>query len=121
MGTFTIIFVSRDFEQAVHFYRDNLNFPALNQWDRGPGNQGCMFRIGEGQLEILAIKPDAEYKQPANFEISIEVDDADRFYSFVKSAGIPIRGEIADKPWGARAFSVTDPDGIKLIFSSKIK
>lgn len=121
MGTFTIIFVSKDFDQAVQFYGSKLQFPILNQWDRGPGNQGCVFRIGDGQLEILAVKPGAEYKQPANFEISSEVEDADQFYAYVKSAGVPIRGEIADKPWGARAFSVTDPDGIKLIFSSKIK
>jgi len=121
MGTFTVIFVSKDFNQAVTFYRQKLNFPVAHEWDRGPGNQGCVFRIGDSQIEILALKPDAEYKQPANFEISIDVENADQFYSFVKSAGIPIRGEIADKPWGARAFSVTDPDGIKLIFSSKIK
>jgi len=121
MGTFTIIFVSKDFNQAVQFYRDKLKFPVLNQWDKGPGNQGCLFRIGEGQIEILSVKPGAEYKQPANFEISMDVEDADQFYAYVKSAGLPIRGEITDKPWGARAFSLTDPDGIKLIFSSRIK
>ncbi len=118
MSDFTFIFVSKDFEQAVKYYRDALKFPVVHDWDNGPENKGSVFQAGNGKIEVLAMKSGSEYKQPANFEISMEVDDVDAFYAYIQSINLPIRGILADKPWGQRTFSLTDPDGIKLIFYS---
>lgn len=120
MSDFTFIFVSQDFEKAVKYYRDALKLPVAHDWDRGPGNKGSVFQAGNGKIEILALKPDMEYKQPANFEISMEVDDVDAYYAYIQSIDLPIKGELANKPWGQRTFSLTDPDGIKLIFYNDI-
>jgi uncharacterized glyoxalase superfamily protein PhnB len=121
MSGFGIVFVSGDYDAAIHYYRDLLNFSVDHSWDNGAGNKGCVFRVGDGTIEILALKPNVEHKPPMNFEIYMEVEDVNDFYFHVKSKGIPISGEIADKPWGQRTFSLSDPDGIKLVFYSAIR
>ncbi|MEN6523328.1 MAG: VOC family protein [Anaerolineaceae bacterium] len=120
MAGFGIVFISKNYDEAIHFYRDLLKFTVDHSWDNGAGNRGSVFCVGNGTIEILALKPDAEHKPPMNFEVYMEVENVDQFYFHVKSLGIPIRGEIADKPWGQRTFSLTDPDGIKLVFYTVI-
>ncbi len=116
MTDFCIIFVAKNFDNSVHYYRDQLGFTVCHEWNKGPGNRGSVFRVGDGKIEILELKSGMEYKQPQNFEISMEVENVDDFYKKVQSNGLPIRGQLADKPWGQRAFSLSDPDDIKLIF-----
>jgi uncharacterized glyoxalase superfamily protein PhnB len=40
------------------------------------------------------------------------VRDVDAWYDRIKKQGISIAEEIEDKPWGHRAFSIEDPDGL---------
>jgi len=52
--------------------------------------------------------------------LAYEVDDVDEWYRRIQEKGLPIRGELVHKPWGHRTFSITDPDGIKVILYSII-
>lgn len=113
---FRFIFWASNYKKTVEFYRDMLERPIIMDWDRGPTERGTIFKLGSGEVEVLALAPGKEGIQPKGFEIAIEVPKVDEYYRFVKEKGIPLRGEIADKPWGQRTFSVNDPDGIKLIF-----
>lgn len=117
---FRVIFVSKNYLDSVSFYKNQLGLPVITSWDRSEAEKGTVFQIGSGSLEVLGPNPSQAYKPPTAFELAIEVEDVDDFYSFVKNSNIPIRGELSDKPWGHRAFSITDPDGIKLIFYSII-
>ncbi len=76
--------------------------------------------MGSGEIEVLALPPAMEYIVPQGFEITIEVEDVDRYYQFIRSKDLTVRGELTNKPWGHRAFSINDPDGVKLIFFSPI-
>lgn len=49
----------------------------------------------------------------------IKVDNADEYYDFAVSKGIKPTTETADGPGGSREFTVTDPDGYKLVFFQK--
>jgi catechol 2,3-dioxygenase-like lactoylglutathione lyase family enzyme len=113
---FCFIFRAKDYEKTVDFYRNQLECPVIQDWDRGPTQKGTVIHLGGMKVEMLAATPDKEPIQAKGFELSIEVDDVNTFYQFVKGKGIAIFGEIADKPWGQRAFSVKDPNGIKIIF-----
>jgi catechol 2,3-dioxygenase-like lactoylglutathione lyase family enzyme len=43
--------------------------------------------------------------------LSIEVDDVDTIYRRARDAGLNIRYELTDEPWGVRRFYVCDPFG----------
>jgi catechol 2,3-dioxygenase-like lactoylglutathione lyase family enzyme len=117
---FRFIFWANDYDKTVDFYRNQLECPVIQDWDRGPTQKGTVIKLGSIEVEILAVSPDREAIRPQGFELSLEVDDVNAYYQYVKSKGIAIRGELADKPWGQRTFSVSDPDGIKLIFCTNL-
>ena len=119
-GEFRFIFRAQDYEAAVAFYRDGLELPVVGSWDRGPAERGTLFQAASGIIEALARAPGRECVSLQGGELAYEVDDVDERYRRVQEKGLPIRGELADKPWGHRAFSVTDPDGIKVILYSII-
>jgi len=120
MGEFRFIFRARDYEAAVTFYRDGLELSIIGSWNRGPAQRGTLFQAASGIIEVLALPPGEEYALLRGVELAYEVDDVDKVYRRVQEKGLSIRGEIADKPWGHRAFSVTDPDEIKVILYSII-
>ena len=120
-GEFRFIFRAQDYEASVAFYRDGLELPIVGSWDRGPAERGTLFQAASGIIEVLALAPGAEYVPPQGMELSYEVDDVDGWYRWVREKGLSIRGELADKPWGHRSFSLTDPDGIKVILYSIIR
>ena len=119
-GEFRFIFRAKDYEASVTFYRDGLELPIVGSWDRGPAQRGTLFQAASGIIEVLALAPGQEYTPLQGGELAYEVDDVDEWYRRVQEKGLPIRRELADKPWGHRAFSVTDPDGIKVIVYSII-
>lgn len=117
---FRLIYRAKDYEASISFYRDKLECPVIMDWDRGVAERGSVFQLGSGEIETLALPPGMEYVIPQGIEIAVEVDGVDEHYTFAQQKGLDIRGEIADKPWGHRSYSINDPDGIKLIFFSNI-
>ncbi len=120
VGEFRFIFRAKEYETSVTFYRDGLGLSVVDSWDRGPAERGTLFQAGSGIIEVLALAPGTECVSLQGGELACEVDDVDEWYRCVQEKGLPIKGELADKPWGHRAFSVTDPDGIKVILYSII-
>jgi catechol 2,3-dioxygenase-like lactoylglutathione lyase family enzyme len=120
-GEFRFIFRAKDYEASVAFYRDGLELPIVDSWDRGPAEKGTLFQAGSGIIEVLALAPGAEYAPLQAGELAYQVEDVDEWYRRIREKGLPIRGELADKPWGHRTFSLTDPDGMKVILFSIIE
>jgi len=117
---FRIIFRAKDYDASVTFYRDGLELPVVGSWDRGPAERGTLFQAASGIVEVLALPHGEEHTPLQGVELAYEVDGVDARYRRVQEKGLPIRGKLADKPWGHRSFSVTDPDGIKVILYSII-
>ena len=44
--------------------------------------------------------------------LTIEMDDVDSLYQTLKEAGVEIKVDIRDEPWGDRHFAIQDPNGI---------
>ena len=109
-GEFRFIFRAKEYAASVSFYRDGLELPIVHSW-----NGGTVFQAASGLIEVLALAPGRERVSLQGGELAYEVDDVDEWYRRVREKGLPLKGELADKPWGHRSFSVTDPDGIKVI------
>ena len=119
-GEFRFIFRAKDYEASVAFYRDGLELPVVGSWDRGPAERGTLFQAASGIVEVLALAPGETYVPPQGMELGYEVDDVDEWYQRAQKKDLPISKAIADRPWGHRTFSVTDPDGIRVILYSII-
>lgn len=103
------------------FYVDKLGLQLSFEHDMYLG-----VRTGDkdtGAAEIGFMKP--EETCPGQFDgvgmtFGITVEDADAECERLRSAGIEIQQEPADMPWGARAFAITDPNGVMLFVSHPI-
>lgn len=111
---------TRNVGEMVQFYRDHLGMRVLENWDR-PGSQGAVLafepELGGTTIELLnaggQAKPDVT---PVNLDLAIEVTEVDAWRDRLRAHGVPIVAELEDKPWGHRAFSVEDPDGLRVTF-----
>lgn len=118
MAEFRLVFRAKDFERAVMFYRDGLGLVIVESWDRGQAERGMVFRAADGLVEVLGLPPGQAYTPPQGFELAFEVPDVDAWYAKACQKGLHIRGELGNKPWGHRTFSLNDPDGVKVIIYS---
>lgn len=76
------------------------------------------LRWGETYL-FLTVRPDVSVGvHPVN--IRVVVDDLDDRYAVARRAGLAIRYEPMDRPYGLRDFTVVDPDGYELRFAMPI-
>jgi uncharacterized glyoxalase superfamily protein PhnB len=50
----------------------------------------------------------------------VYVDDVDAHYDHAKAAGATIALELANRPWGDRAYQATDPEGHQWTFAKHI-
>jgi uncharacterized glyoxalase superfamily protein PhnB len=58
-----------------------------------------------------------DHKRGVGLNLNFEVDDLDKYFErLVEEGGAPIEQEPDGPPWGARRFTVRDPDGYHLSF-----
>ncbi len=115
---FRVIRYTRQFDAMLAFYRDVLEMRAVQSWKR-PGNVGALLSpsraVGQAMIELLDLKARATRKgRPANVELSLEVRDVDAWHDRLRRQGVRIVDALEDKPWGHRAFSIEDPDGMQI-------
>ncbi|MBN1249976.1 MAG: VOC family protein [Anaerolineae bacterium] len=109
---------TRNFDKMLAFYRDVLEMRSISSWTH-PDNAGALLSPGKGvgqmAVEILDYKGRPfRTSAPSNVDLSLEVRDVDAWHDRLRKQGIPIVAELEDKPWGHRAFSVEDPDGMRV-------
>ena len=109
---------TRRFDKMLQFYRDILEMRSLSSWKR-PDSVGALLSPGKaaGQMivEILDDKHrPARRSPPKNVDLSLEVRDVDAWHDRLQKQGIEVVVTLEDKPWGHRAFSVEDPDGMRV-------
>jgi catechol 2,3-dioxygenase-like lactoylglutathione lyase family enzyme len=120
---FRFTYFSRDYDATVAFYRDALQFPIVESWDRSPEDRGILFAAASGLIEVL-LRPggDAEHlydeRPPQGCFMVIEVDDIDQTYQRVIDADLPVQEALSTRSWGHRSFCVREPNGLTLYFFS---
>jgi uncharacterized glyoxalase superfamily protein PhnB len=110
-----------DVERSVRFYRDVLGFQFQGFWDpisrtavqewSGPGKpEYGEVRVGESRI---GLRPAARaVESSGQVEMAVHVDSVKQHYERIKAAG-GSPTDLANQPWGAVMFSVTDPDGFQ--------
>ncbi|MBL8060639.1 MAG: VOC family protein [Chthonomonas sp.] len=99
-----------DIAPTVRFYRDLLGFSCDFQdvkyavvWR---DNAAVHFRKGP--------------TKSTEVELFFWVKDADILHAEFMSKGVPA-GEVESQPYGIRDFSVTDPNGVKIVFGHDLE
>jgi catechol 2,3-dioxygenase-like lactoylglutathione lyase family enzyme len=96
--------LSGDLEQSRRFYLDVLGL------EEGGGLDWILFFGGdtaEVQLSVMHLDIHAHVHP----DVSIEVDDVQRFHQRAVEAGAEIVYPLTHEPWGLTRFFVRDPNG----------
>lgn len=109
---FTFVITTPQYAEMLAFYRDLLGIPVIEEWsDFG---HGSVLEPMPGTLIELIDMPDApapEASQRPTF-MGVESVDMEATYDRMVAAGARVSGPPAERPWGGRAFTVFDPDGM---------
>ena len=118
MGQFRFGYFTEDYDRTVAFYRDGLELPVIETWNRSPDDRGTLFSVASGFIEVLARPKDGESfdlwdeRPPQGAFMVIEVNDLKAIYERALERGLPIKQELKDQAWGHRSFCVTEPNGL---------
>jgi len=125
-GQFRFSYFTRDYGSTISFYRDDLELPVIESWDRAPDDRGTLFAAASGIIEVV-FRPD----DPASFHgwddrpaqgafMAIEVPDVERAYRRAIEKHLSIREELTTQPWGHRSFCVRVPNGLVIYMFSEL-
>lgn len=113
-------FTVDDIERSLVWYRDVMGFAVGKRWEEKGELLGV--ELGAGRVVFMISQDDwnkgRHRVKGAGFRIFCETDqDVDRLAEGIKARGGSLEHEPRDEEWGARAFSVRDPDGFRITIS----
>jgi uncharacterized glyoxalase superfamily protein PhnB len=126
-GQFRCAFFAQDYESTLVFYRDELELPVIESWDRGRNDRGTLFRAASGVVEILAFPQEKEegspwdYRNPSGVWMVIEVEHVEELYRRALERNLPLKEALKTQVWGHRSFIVSDPNGLAIYFFSPVE
>ena len=125
-GQFRFSYFTRDYETTISFYRDDLELPIIESWDRSTNDQGTLFAAASGFIEVV-LRPDNpesfhgwDDRPPQGAFMAIEVRDVERAYLRAKERHLSIREELTTQPWGHRSFCLREPNGLIIYLFSEV-
>jgi len=124
---FRFAYFTPKYEETLAFYREGLELPAIEAWDRNADDRGTLFGAASGVIEVLALPESGESdhlwdaRPPQGAFMVIEVDQVESHYQRAVERGLPIQEALKEHPWGHRGFCVRDPNGLTIYIFSEIK
>jgi catechol 2,3-dioxygenase-like lactoylglutathione lyase family enzyme len=119
-GQFRFSYFTREYDATLAFYRDDLQLPVLESWDRDAEDRGTLFAAASGIIEVL-LRPKSQAsshlwddRSPQGAFMVIEVPDVEQAYQRAVAKRLSIQKELATHPWGHRAFCLREPNGLTL-------
>ncbi len=121
-GVMPAITVS-DLGASIAWYRDVMGFVVAREIEHEGQRVGAM--IIAGSVQFLLGQDDfakgRDRQKGIGFRLyCVSEQDIDELAATIKARGGTLDQEPTDQPWGARDFSVVDPDGFKISISSGI-
>ena len=119
------VFPVRDVNVAVRWYVNKLGFTPVhvNADESGEANY-AIVRLGDVAIHLLQNGFEGEpVRTPAEamFTMRGSVDDVDKLCERCAEEGLVFLRELADQPWGARDFTVLDPDGNRIWIAASLR
>ena len=120
-SNFSIGITASDLQKSLRFYTVGLGFEISNQHESDGAVRFYSLKAGEAEIGIgqddFAKGKDRVKGVGLRLWITT-AQDLGLIAGRVKTAGFKVDSEPAPLPWGQIAFTVTDPDGIKLTISN---
>lgn len=121
LRSLTPTFTVNDLEKSMTWYCEGLGFVVGERWEEGGTLQGVMLKAGSCAFNLSQddFAKGRDREKGLGFRIYAEtVQDIDALAERIRAYGGKIVSGPADMPWGTRSFTVEDPDGFKISFSS---
>jgi len=115
-------FTVNDVEKSLGWYRDVMGFAVGNRWEHDGKLAGAELKAGPAMFMIGQDdwKRGRDRQKGVGFRLYCTTDqDVDRMAAGIKARGGTLAQEPRDEEWGARAFTVDDPDGFKITISKE--
>jgi uncharacterized glyoxalase superfamily protein PhnB len=106
----------RDLRVSTQYYIDVLGFVR----DFGDGSDGWSFLSRDGFRVMLGECPDAMAPGDHSWYAYVTTEGVDALYAEVAGRGAEILTTPATKPWGLREFSLSTPDGHRIVFGEPV-
>ncbi|HYM79861.1 MAG TPA: VOC family protein [Candidatus Limnocylindria bacterium] len=107
-------------QKTIEWYCDGLGFVVSERWEEGGKLEGVMLKAGNCTFGLSQdnFAKGQDREKGVGFRIYADtVQSVDALAKRMRAYGGKIIAEPADMPWGARSFTVEDPDGFKISFS----
>ena len=110
-------FTVDDVDVSLAFYRDVMGFVVDEIWEHEGRRVGAA--LVAGSVTLLLSQDDGKAGKDRvkgqGFRLHLSTaQDVDRVASNIESKGGELLEGPMEMPWGARAFTIVDPDGFKL-------
>ena len=105
-----------DLQRSIAWYRDVLRFTVKDRWEEAGKLVGV--ELVAGSASVMLSQDDfakgRDRKKGIGLRLLLHtVQDIDALAKGIKGRGGVLDQEPKDMPWGARLFSISDPDGFK--------
>ncbi|HYS20527.1 MAG TPA: VOC family protein [Gemmatimonadales bacterium] len=105
-----------DLQRSIAWYRDVLRFTVKDRWEEGGKLMGV--ELVAGSASVMLNQDDFAKGRDRKKGIGLRlwlstIQDIDALAKQIKGRGGVLDQEPKDMPWGARLFSISDPDGFK--------
>jgi uncharacterized glyoxalase superfamily protein PhnB len=112
-----------DVQKSIAWYRDTLGFYVRETWDHDGQVMGAS--LAAGRTHLMLVQDDwargRDRKKGEGFRLYFSTSrSVDELAAGIESRGGVLEAPPEDMPWGARTFSLVDPDGFKITFSQAI-
>lgn len=110
-----------DLQRSLKFYRDGLGFTVSEEMKDGDKLMGVMLQAGEFTVGLAQddFAKGRDRVKGVGTRLYLETDhDLAGLARQLKSAGFTTGEGPAPLPWGPTGFTVTDPDGFKMTFTT---
>jgi len=115
----TPTYTVNDLQETIGWYCDGLGFVVSERWEEGGTLQGVMLKAGNCTFGLSQddFSKGRDRAKGVGFRIYADTGQSvDALADRIRAYGGKIIVEPTDTPWGARSFTVEDPDGFKISF-----
>jgi uncharacterized glyoxalase superfamily protein PhnB len=105
-----------DLQRSIAWYRDVLRFTVKDRWEDGGMLMGVELVAGSASVTLNQddFAKGRDRKKGIGLRLWLStIQDIDALAKEIKGRGGVLDHEPKDMPWGARLFSISDPDGFK--------
>jgi len=111
-----------DVEASLVWYRDVIGFHVQETWEHEGEVGGAALIAGLGPLFL--VQDDFAKGRDRDKGVGVRIHmttahDVDELAAAIVERGGTLESPPEDMPWGARAFSLVDPDGYKITIASE--